>query len=75
MGYIFIKTYPKMEVSTYRDLKKVKEIKELTPLFGDYDLIAKIEAKEFSILSDIVLHKIRTHPGVEDTKTIPGTNI
>lgn len=64
-----------MEVRTYRELMKVKEIKELTPLFGDYDLIAKIEARSFKILSRIVLNKIRTLPGVEDTVTVPGTKI
>ncbi len=75
VGFIFIKTRPKMEVRTYRELMKVKEIKELTPLFGDYDLIAKIEARSFKILSRIVLNKIRTLPGVEDTVTVPGTKI
>ena len=75
VGFIFIKTRPKMEVRTYRDLMKVKEITELTPLFGDYDLIAKIETRNFNILSRIVLNKIRTLPGVEDTATVPGTKI
>ena len=75
VGFIFIKTHPKMEVKTYRDLKKIKEITELTPLFGDYDIIAKIEARDFRKLSDIVLHKIRTHPGVDETITVPGTKI
>ena len=75
VGFIFIKTHPKIEVRTYRDLMKIKEIKELTPLFGDYDLIAKIEARDFYILSRIVLMKIRPHPGVLDTLTVPGTKI
>ena len=64
-----------MEVKTYRDLKKIKEIKELTPLFGDYDLIAKMEARDFYVLSRIVLNKIRTHEGVLETMTVPGTKI
>ena len=75
VGFIFIKTIPKMEVKTFRELKKIKEIKELTPLFGEYDLIAKIEARDFYKLSRIVLTKIRTLPGVEDTITVPGTKI
>lgn len=75
VGFIFIKTHPKMEVKTYRQLKKIREIKELTPLFGDYDLVAKIEARDFYRLSDIVLRKIRTLPGVDETETVPGTKI
>ena len=30
------------------------------PLFGDYDLITKIEEKDFEKLGKIVLNKIRT---------------
>lgn len=75
VGYIFIKTHPKMEVRTYRDLRKIDEISELTPLFGDFDLIAKIEARDFYVLSRIVLSKIRKHPGVIETMTVPGTKI
>ncbi len=75
IGFIFIKTKAKMEVKTYRQLKKIKEIKELTPLFGEYDLLAKVEAKDLHILSRIVLKRIRIVPGVQDTMTLSGTKI
>jgi DNA-binding Lrp family transcriptional regulator len=45
---------------------------ELHPLFGEYDLIAKLEAKNFNLLGQIVVDKIRTIPGVVDTKTLTG---
>lgn len=75
MGYIFIKTGIKMEVKAYRELMKIEEIRELTPLFGDYDLIAKVEAKNFTILSKIIVDRIRKVPGVVETKTLPGMKI
>ncbi|MBN2600112.1 MAG: Lrp/AsnC ligand binding domain-containing protein, partial [Candidatus Thermoplasmatota archaeon] len=46
---------------------------ELHPLFGEYDLIAKIEADDFESLGDIVVNKIRSIEGVIDTKTLTGT--
>ena len=52
---------------------KVPQIIELHPLFGEYDLIAKIEADDFESLGDIVVNKIRTIEGVIDTKTLTGT--
>jgi DNA-binding Lrp family transcriptional regulator len=64
-----------MEVKAYRELKKIEEVKELTPLFGEYDLIARVEARDFNVLSRIVLNKIRMIPGVLDTMTLPGTKI
>jgi DNA-binding Lrp family transcriptional regulator len=57
----------------YNKLSKVPQIIELHPLFGEYDLIAKIEADDFESLGDIVVNKIRTIEGVIDTKTLTGT--
>jgi len=50
----------------------VKEIVELHPLFGEYDLIAKIETEDFNKLGQIVVDRIRTIKGVIDTKTLTG---
>ena len=45
---------------------------ELHPLFGEFDLIAKIEAEDFNRLGQVVVDQIRTIPGVIDTKTLTG---
>ena len=42
-------------------------------MFGEYDLIAKIEGDSFEKLGDIVLNEIRSIRGVIDTKTLTGT--
>lgn len=72
IGFILISTAPAKEHEVYNELKKIKEIVELHPLFGEYDLIAKLEAKNFNLLGQIVVDKIRTIPGVVDTKTLTG---
>ena len=61
------------DVSVYNALLKVPEIVELHPLFGEYDLIAKIEGSDFDTLGHIIVNKIRTIEGVMDTKTLTGT--
>ena len=43
---------------------------EVTPLFGEYDLIVKVEAKDVDTIGNLVVDKIRTIPGVRDTKTL-----
>lgn len=43
---------------------------ELYPLFGEYDLIAKVEADSFDLIGDLVVQKIRTLEGVKATKTL-----
>lgn len=72
IGYVLINTLPTKEHEAYADLQKVKEIAELHNLFGEYDLIAKIEAKDFDALGHVVIDKIRTIHGVIDTKTLIG---
>lgn len=73
VGFVLISTAPAKEHQVYNELSKIKEIVELHPLFGEYDLIAKIEAKDLDELGKIVVEKIRAIEGVADTKTLTGT--
>jgi DNA-binding Lrp family transcriptional regulator len=72
VGFVLISTAPAKEHEVYNELLKVKEVVELHPLFGEYDLIAKIEAEDFNLLGQVVVDKIRSIPGVIDTKTLTG---
>lgn len=73
IGFVLIKAAPGYEHEVYNKLSKVKEIGELYPLFGEYDLIAKIKAGDFEKLGQIIISKIRSIEGVIDTKTLTGT--
>ena len=73
LGFVLIKAAPAYEHEVYNKLSKVKEINELHPLFGEYDLIAKIKAENFEKLGQIIISKIRSIQGVIDTKTLTGT--
>ena len=72
IGFVLINAAPAHEHEVYNKLSKVPEIIELHPLFGEYDLIAKIESEDFNQLGQIVVDKIRTIKGVIDTKTLTG---
>ena len=72
IGFILIKAAPALEHEVYNKLLKVQQIIELQPLFGEYDLIAEIEAEDFEKLGEIVIDKIRSVKGVIDTKTLTG---
>ena len=73
IGFILIKASPSLEHEVYSKLSKVSQIIELELLFGEYDLIAKIEAEDFEKLGKIVIDNIRSIKGVIDTKTLTGT--
>ena len=73
ISFVLITAAPAHEHEVHQKLSKIPEIIELHPLFGEYDLIAKIEAENFESIGDIVLNKIRTIEGIIDTKTLTGT--
>ena len=72
IGFVLISTAPSKEHDVYNALKKINSIVEVHPLFGEFDLIAKIEAEDFNKLGELVVDKIRTIPGVINTKTLTG---
>jgi DNA-binding Lrp family transcriptional regulator len=72
VGFVLINVATAHEHDIYNKLLKIPQIVELHPLFGEYDLIAKIDAKDFEELGTIIVNKIRSITGVLDTKTLTG---
>jgi len=72
IGFVLINVAPAHEHEVYNKLSKIPQIIELHPLFGEYDLIAKIESDDFEELGTIIVNKIRSITGVLDTKTLTG---
>ncbi|MCD6494352.1 MAG: Lrp/AsnC ligand binding domain-containing protein [Archaeoglobaceae archaeon] len=72
LGFVLIKVAPRKEKEVYSRLASLEEVEELYPLFGEYDLIAKIVVKDFEELSEVVVKKIRALDGVLETKTLTG---
>jgi DNA-binding Lrp family transcriptional regulator len=72
LGFVLIKVFPTKERQVYDKLAELEEVEELYPLFGEYDLIAKIVVKDFERLSEVVIKKIRAIDGVVETRTLTG---
>ncbi len=73
ISFVLISAAPAHEHEVYNKLSKIPEIIELHSLFGEYHLIAKIEAENFENIGNIVVSKIRIIKGIIDTKTLTGT--
>ena len=67
--FVLIHVSPLRESEVLNKLSKISEVIELHSLFGKYDIIAKIEAKDYESIGEIVIHKIKTIDGITDTKT------
>lgn len=72
IGFVLINVSPGREREVFDILVKENNIQEIHPLFGEYDLIAKVTIKNLDELGDIVFNKIRKIKGVTDTKTLTG---
>lgn len=69
-GYILINTIPNKEHKVYNNLKKNSKIREIHPLFKEFDLIAKFDYENRDALNYFVSGKIRKISGVLDTKIL-----
>jgi DNA-binding Lrp family transcriptional regulator len=59
-----------MERMVYEVIKDIEEVKDAHPLFGEYDIILKLDAESHDKIASIVVDSIRKIPGVIDTKTL-----
>ena len=74
LGFALLSISPLHEKEVYDTLKnRIPEIIEVHPLFGEYDILVKIEALDIDQIGEIVIKKIRSLTGVMDTKTLIGT--
>lgn len=73
IGFALLSISPLHEKTVYEKLKQIPEIIEVHPLFGEFDILVKIEAHDIDSIGSIVINKIRSVQGVVDTKTLIGT--
>ena len=72
IGYVLLNVSPGAEHDVYMYLQKLESVSDATVLFGDYDLIVKLEATDLSSIAKAVVESIRQIPGILDTKTLAG---
>lgn len=75
IGFVLIRTAPGKEREVFERLLEVKPIIEIHPLFGEYDIIAKVNADDFQVLGEAIVDTVRTIPGVIETRTLTGVSL
>jgi DNA-binding Lrp family transcriptional regulator len=74
IGFALLTISPLHEKEVFRVLdKEINEVIEVHPLFGEYDILIKIQTDSIDGLGEVVLKKIRSLKGVSDTKTLIST--
>jgi DNA-binding Lrp family transcriptional regulator len=75
IGFVLMHVAPLHEYEVFNQLSKLHEVKEIHPLFGEYDLIVKIEAEDYESIGEIIIQKIKTIKGIIDTTTLTGLSL
>jgi len=70
MAYVLINTEPKYMESVVATLEKLDSVKEVFPVYGVYDVVAKIQADSMDKLKEIVTWKVRSLKEVRSTITM-----
>ncbi len=68
--YVLISCEVGAEKSILDELKSLESVKEISGLFGSYDIIVKLEATSEEELKDIVVSKIRNLQKIRTTVTL-----
>ena len=68
--FILINVEAKMENAVYDALAKVKQIEGIREVFGQYDLIARMETRNLKEMRKLVIDRVRSVPGVMATTTL-----
>ena len=75
IGFVLMTTLPGHEERVRQALSKVDLVTDHWMLFGEYDLIARVQANEEYALTRCIVEEIRQLPGIKETKTLIGAEL
>ncbi len=70
VGYVLVNVEPGSEFSVFNEASNLPFVVDSNLLFGDHDLILKIEASNMGEIARLVVDSIRSINGVVNTKTL-----
>ena len=71
-AFVLLKLKAGKEQEVYKALMRYSEIQGIRQVFGDFDILARIETNDFKHIRDTVMNKIRSIDGVISTTTLIG---
>ncbi|MDP6234846.1 MAG: Lrp/AsnC ligand binding domain-containing protein [Candidatus Poseidoniaceae archaeon] len=75
IGFVLITTKPGFESKVRKSLDDIKFVTDRWMLFGEYDLIARVQADDEFDLTRCIVEEIRVLDGIDDTKTLIGAEL
>ena len=75
IGFVLITTEPGQEKHVRGRLEEIELVTAGWMLFGEYDVIARVQAEDEYDLTRCIVEEIRPMDGIVDTKTLIGAEL
>jgi len=69
-AYVLLRVKPGMDRSVFQTAKKLEHVKDMETVYGEYDLLMKIQVEAMEDLDAFIFDSVRTLRGVERTTTL-----
>ena len=69
-AYVFINTVPEFMSQVLEEIKRIEGVEEAETVYGNYDIVVKVETETMDQLKRIVTFKIRMLPKVLTTNSL-----
>jgi DNA-binding Lrp family transcriptional regulator len=74
-GLVLVRLSAGQEKETLRQIKATKGVAHVSAVYGRWDVVVDIEAEDLPQMTEVVVGKIRSIPGVGSTETLVTTAI
>ena len=75
IGFVLITTMPGQEERVRAALDGIEHVTDRWMLFGEFDILARVQADDAFILTRCIVEEIRPLEGIQDTKTMIGAEL
>ena len=75
IGFVLITTVPGDEESVRSALDSIEHVTDRWMLFGEFDILARVQADDEFQLTRCIVEDIRPMDGIADTKTLIGAEL
>jgi len=69
-AYCLVRVKSDQIAEAYGKIRALTDVKEVVSVYGEYDLVVKVEAEDFRALDKFVYDSLREIPEVETTTTM-----
>ena len=69
-AYVLLRIKPGMDKNVLNNVTKLNQVKVVETVYGEYDMLIKVELKELEELDSFIFDTMRTIDGVESSTTL-----